>query len=199
MRAERRIPAVAVPVGLLLSVVALTACSGHGKTKGALPSGVTTGTKAGATRSALPAGEEPTPVMGNCSIITPAAVTKAFGGTIATFSETVTGTGSPQCSFTLHKAALGDPLTVVVNKHTSETAADFATARKLAVTQGATAVTGVGDDAYYVQSQATIRFIRRQSTVSIQATLKAGSGSATIADVMSADLTKLAKAIVPSL
>jgi hypothetical protein len=146
-------------------------------------------------------GVEAPPSQGDspCAIASAAAVTAAFGGKVAAVTTSTTGTGSPLCRFVLDNSRVGASLTVSVSTHRPVSASSFNDGKALALKSGATAVSGVGDSAYYTQSAATLQFIRGTTGGFVAGTLPHGTGSARTAAAMRSGTVALGTSITSHL
>jgi hypothetical protein len=194
-------------IALALSSVALlglVGCTGshHTAAAGSTPAGAGTSGLSGASGSSGPApsdgaattGTPPTPgpsgspstanpsvaegqtqgVGPTCQITSPASVASAFGGKVANTAVSTSSLGHPLCIFTLSSSNVGGGgvVTMTLDAHSSR--AQFTSVQK---SVGGQAVTGLADGAFYVSNTSTMQFLRGNTSVVVQATMKAQAGT----------------------
>jgi hypothetical protein len=172
--------------------LALTACGS--KTTTAPPATTPASTAAtqgaGSTQGAG-GGRDP------CSLTTPAAITAAFGGTVAA-GVVDTSMADHTCKFAVTGSNLGMDGDVVVFLSSGQTRNTFNIA-KTSIPE-TVAVAGIGDDAFYNPHTTSIEFIKGATTVaSVQGVFVAFGGPPVDPAKVKADTVALATAVAAGL
>lgn len=185
--ARRRVVAVTA------LLAGLAACSSS--PKAAAPTvGATarSGPTSTATASPQPTGP------GICTILTPAAVTAAVGGTV---TATMAGNfGSmPLCNYSVAGSNLGVDGMVQIIHLTVYTATSYASARDAGVKAGDVVVPGVADDAYYDPKVTSLVLHKGDTVFFVGAIFHPPSGRTLDAAKAKADDLALAQAVVTAI
>jgi hypothetical protein len=125
----------------------------------------------------------------SCKVVAATAVSAAFAGKLSSARAGVSGTGSQSCRFGFSTSNVGG-VVVNVSIHSPANRAAFDSSRTAAIKDGAVAVPGVGDSAYYVPGSANLQFISGSLAGAVQAS------KADPAAQVKADVTTVAKSVV---
>lgn len=147
----------------------------------------------GAADSAPP--EVPTtPSVAVCKITAAKTAASAFGGTVRQTTGGKSGTGADICSFAIQGSNVGAPVTVQMSRTTQMTLRVF---RQIESQAGGTPVTGVGQAAYYLPQQYTVRWYADSSAVAAAVSMNPPPTTLQASSIKS-DLIALARKVAGS-
>jgi hypothetical protein len=124
-----------------------------------------------------------------------AAVTTAFAATIGPNSASYDA-NSQRCSFTLVSSNVGRGVILTMSRYQAVARETFAASKAAAIASGAQAISGLGDDAYFVPSSANLQFLSGGAASALQVQTRAAGGVPSDIASVKADLIALARAVI---
>jgi hypothetical protein len=150
-----------------------------------------------ATASTSGNGREANTAQAQCSLVTAAAVTSAFGGRVSTIAGAASSAGGSVCTFSVASSNAGADLRIFVSTHQPVTLKNFQATKASAVKAGSVPVAGVGDDAYYSPAGSNLQLISGTTAAAVQAVAQPGRPAT--AGRLREDVTALARSVLSGL